>query len=83
TSNFWQLEVTPSEAVAHTYHAVLVDAAGNLGNASSDFTLTVDTVAPTTTATFTQLKDQFGLNADNGESGSDFTTNVRNLVFGG
>ena len=44
----------------HTYTAVVVDAAGNLGTASAGFTLTIDTTAPTQTASIGGYVDNVG-----------------------
>ena len=42
---------------SHSYTAVVEDAAGNAGTASSAFALTVDTSAPTQTVTITSYTD--------------------------
>ncbi|WP_285403610.1 Ig-like domain-containing protein, partial [Pseudomonas sp. MEJ086] len=46
TAGTWTFEVVQASEGSHTYTAVLADAAGNEGVASNEFTLTVDTRAP-------------------------------------
>ncbi len=48
TGNTWTFQVSGAADGLHTYTAKLADAAGNEGLASNDFSLTVDTSAPST-----------------------------------
>ena len=50
---------------SHSYTAVVEDAAGNAGTASSAFTLTVDTSAPTQTVTIDSYTDNAGSSTGN------------------
>ena len=59
----------------YKYTAKLTDKAGNTGTVSNDFTLTVDTVAPTATASLAEISD------DTGSSASDFITSDTSLIF--
>ena len=48
TGDTWTYQVAGAATGAHAYKAQVVDAAGNKGLVSTDFTLTIDTQAPTT-----------------------------------
>jgi hypothetical protein len=72
----YQLGIVPDGT--HTYTAKIADAAGNVGTASNDFTLTVDTHTvtppnPTATATISSITE------DTGTPG-DFTTSDTTLL---
>ncbi|MDR2155632.1 MAG: Ig-like domain-containing protein [Burkholderiaceae bacterium] len=67
--------LTPN--VTHTYTAKVMDAAGNEGDLSAPFTLTVDNVAPPQTVDIVSIAD------DNGKLNNDFITNDPTLKFSG
>ncbi len=78
----WTFDLpTLAEGSSHSYTAVVEDAAGNAGTASSAFTLTVDTSAPTQTVTITSYTDDVA--AVTGSFGSDTTTNDTTPVLNG
>ncbi|EPL05345.1 Ig-like domain-containing protein [Pseudomonas sp. CF161] len=62
-----------------TYHAVIVDSAGNLGTSSSNFSLTLDTTAPSASETVVIT----AINSDTGSSTSDFVTSDNTLLISG
>ncbi|MDF0604699.1 Ig-like domain-containing protein [Neisseriaceae bacterium TC5R-5] len=64
---------------SYSYRAVITDAAGNQGSTSTNFTLTVDTVAPSNTETISIG----AITPDTGLSNSDFITNNNAIVFSG
>ncbi|MBB6155241.1 5-methylcytosine-specific restriction endonuclease McrA [Pseudomonas sp. JAI115] len=78
TGGTWTYQLSGLSDSSHTYHAVIADAAGNTGTASSDFGLTVFTQMPSATTTI----DITGITDDSGTLG-DFITNDTNLVFSG
>ena len=59
----------------YTYQAKLTDKAGNTGTASGDFTLNVDTIAPTGSASLAAISE------DTGASSTDFITSDTSLIF--
>ncbi|MHC8397992.1 beta strand repeat-containing protein [Pseudomonas sp. MDT1-17] len=78
SGNTWNYQLGTTAEGAHTYHAVISDVANNNGLSSSNFTLTVDTVAPSASETITIG----AINADSEVSG-DFNTNDNTLIFSG
>ena len=66
---------------SHSYTARVEDAAGNQGTASSAFTLTVDTSAPTQTVTIASYTDNWG--SSTGNFGSGPTTDDVSPVLNG
>ncbi|MBO9723066.1 MAG: BapA prefix-like domain-containing protein [Novosphingobium sp.] len=64
-SGIWTF--TPGTAIgngAHSFTAVTTDTAGNVSAASNSYGMTVDTVAPTQTVTFTSLTTDTGTQGD-------------------
>ncbi|MBL1256619.1 Ig-like domain-containing protein, partial [Methylocystis sp. Sn-Cys] len=57
----WTLALSGLSEGTHSYTAVVADAAGNEGTASSPFVVTVDMTAPVTTATIATFTDNVGL----------------------
>ncbi|MBL1256118.1 Ig-like domain-containing protein, partial [Methylocystis sp. Sn-Cys] len=57
----WALALSGLSEGTHSYTAVVADAAGNEGTASSPFAVAVDTTAPVTTATIATFTDNVGL----------------------
>ncbi|WP_330083294.1 Ig-like domain-containing protein [Methylocystis iwaonis] len=57
----WTLALSGLSEGTHSYTAVVADAAGNEGTASSPFAVAVDTTAPVTTATIATFTDNVGL----------------------
>ncbi|MEJ0040397.1 MAG: Ig-like domain-containing protein [Gammaproteobacteria bacterium] len=84
TGTSWTF-ATPAlvSGTSHTYTAVVTDAAGNEGTPSSGFTLTVDTTAPTETATVVSYTDNVGTNQADyaGGTSTDDTTPVLNGIL--
>ncbi len=69
----WQFALSGLSNGTHTFTARVEDAAGNRAPVSNDFVLTVDTVAPTQTATIVDYTDDVSLNLANYGTGT--TTN--------
>ncbi|MEK8079449.1 Ig-like domain-containing protein, partial [Pseudomonas sp. XK-1] len=65
----------------YAYTARVEDAAGNVGATSSAFSLNVDTVAPTNTATIQSYTDRVG--TEQGDYSNGTTTDDRNPVLNG
>jgi len=61
---------------AHSYTAVITDAAGNAGTTSAAFSLTVDTTAPSATSAVTSIT------TDTGSLSNDYITSDQTLVVG-
>jgi VCBS repeat-containing protein len=76
-SGKWSIITTALAAGSHTITARAVDAAGNLGPASEDMTVTIDTAAPATRI------DYAALASDTGVSGTDFVTSTAAQTVGG
>ncbi len=66
---------------SHTFTAVVTDLAGNEGILSPEFSLIVDTIAPTETATIVSYTDEVGLYQ--GDFGSGTYTDDPNVVLNG
>nr|WP_282705589.1 Ig-like domain-containing protein [Budvicia aquatica] len=65
----------------HTFTAVVTDLAGNEGTPSPEFSLVIDTIAPTETATIVSYTDDVGLYQ--GNFGSGTYTDDTNVVLNG
>jgi VCBS repeat-containing protein len=76
-SGKWSIIATALAAGSHSITARAVDAAGNLGPASGDTTVTIDTAAPATRI------DYAALVSDTGVSGTDFVTRTAAQNIGG
>ncbi|MFL1552228.1 Ig-like domain-containing protein [Pseudomonas sp. D47] len=62
----WSYQLSGKTDGDYTYHVVIVDSAGNLGTASADFHLTIDTQGPSFSKTveITTLTTDLGLTTD-------------------
>ena len=72
---------TLTDGATPSYTALVADSAGNLGTASAAYTATVDTTAPTPTATVTAITDNVGL--IQGEVASGGMTDDTQLAIAG
>ncbi len=68
---------TLANGSTYTFNATATDAAGNISAASADYTVTVDTAAPTATVAITAVV------SDTGISSSDYITSDTTLVVNG
>ena len=68
---------TLTNGSTYTFNATATDAAGNVSAASANYTVTVDTAAPTATVAITAVV------SDTGSSSSDFITSDTTLVVNG
>ncbi|MBK5540631.1 Ig-like domain repeat protein [Pseudomonas sp. TH07] len=75
----WTYQLSGLTEGSTTYHAVIVDSAGNLGTASGNFSLTLDTTAPSASETLAIT----AISGDTGSSGSDFVTSDNTLLISG
>ncbi|MFJ7142591.1 Ig-like domain-containing protein [Pseudomonas protegens] len=75
----WSYPLAPLTDGYYTYHAVIVDAAGNQGTASADFSLTLDTQTPAASETLAIT----AISTDTGVSSSDFITADNTLSVSG
>ncbi|MHC5351445.1 Ig-like domain-containing protein [Metapseudomonas furukawaii] len=57
----WTYQLSGLSSATYNYRAVIVDRAGNLGEASDTFTIVVDLAAPVGTPSITQAYDDVGL----------------------
>ncbi|MEG2433250.1 MAG: Ig-like domain-containing protein, partial [Acinetobacter sp.] len=74
TTGNWTFELPTQIDGTHQYTATIINTAGVSG--STQFTLTIDTVAPTTTATLTGITDDSGVVGD-------YITNDPSLILNG
>ncbi|MDJ0450376.1 Ig-like domain-containing protein [Methylocystis sp. JR02] len=77
----WTLALSGLSEGTHSYTAVVADAAGNEGTASSPFAVAVDTTAPVTTATIATFTDNVG--AHQGDYPSATSTDDASPVLNG
>jgi len=75
----WSYQLSGLSEGSSTYHAVIVDSAGNLGTVSANFSLTLDTTAPSASETLAIT----AINNDSGSSASDFITSDNTLLISG
>ncbi|MDW9652892.1 type I secretion C-terminal target domain-containing protein [Sinorhizobium meliloti] len=75
TGGSWSFQLGEATEGAHSYTAVITDAAGNRGTTSVPFSLVVDTVAPQATATISAISQ------DTGASATDFVTSDQSLII--
>ncbi|MBL1258901.1 Ig-like domain-containing protein, partial [Methylocystis sp. Sn-Cys] len=77
----WTLALSGLSEGTHSYTAVVADAAGNEGTASSPFAVAVDTTAPVTTAAIATFTDNVG--AHQGDYPSATSTDDASPVLNG
>ncbi|WEI21627.1 Ig-like domain-containing protein [Acinetobacter bereziniae] len=86
TGTGWSFQLPSLSNGSYTYYAVVVDAAGNHGTNSANFTLTIDTLAPTQTTTIDSFTDDLGTNTGDYPSGShtdDTAPRLNGTISGG
>ena len=76
-SGAWSFTTATLADGSYTFNATATDAAGNVSAASADYTVTVDTAAPTATVAITAVV------SDTGISSSDYITSDTTLVVNG
>ena len=76
-SGAWSFTTATLADGSYTFNATATDAAGNISAASADYTVTVDTAAPTATVAITAVV------SDTGISSSDYITSDTTLVVNG
>ncbi|KAF5272491.1 hypothetical protein FQR65_LT17367 [Abscondita terminalis] len=82
----WSFQLPSLSNGSYTYYAVVVDAAGNHGTNSANFTLTIDTLAPTQTTTIDSFTDDLGTNTGDYPSGThtdDTAPRLNGTISGG
>ncbi|WP_215903462.1 Ig-like domain-containing protein [Acinetobacter bereziniae] len=86
TGTGWSFQLPSLSNGSYTYYAVVVDAAGNHGTNSANFTLTIDTLAPTQTTTIDSFTDDLGTNTGDYPSGThtdDTAPRLNGTISGG